>query len=85
MIAWQGRTGDEVEGRIRECETTTGEVMSHPANSGLVFDGRCLDDVLMYELPLNGMQEPPTDGPVASSTPATRNPELFHKAFGNVH
>ena len=38
VIAWQGHTWDEVEGRIRECKTTAEKVMSYPANGGLMFD-----------------------------------------------
>jgi hypothetical protein len=59
--------------------------MSHPANGGLMFDWPSLGNVLVYELPANGMQEPPTDGPIASSTPPTRDPEPLHKDFGDVH
>ena len=59
--------------------------MSYPANGGLMFDWPSLADVLVYELPTNGMQEPPTDGPVASSTLPTRDPEPLHKNFGDVH
>ena len=59
--------------------------MSHLANGGLMFDGRGLGDVLVYELPVNGMQEPPTDGSVASSTLPTRDPELLHEALGDIH
>lgn len=50
-----------------------------------MFDGPSLGDVLVYELPANGVQEPPTDGSVASSTLPTRDPESLHKAFGDVH
>jgi len=42
--------------------------MSYPTNGGLMVDRHSLDNVLMYELPADGMQKPPTDGPVASST-----------------
>jgi hypothetical protein len=59
--------------------------MSHPANGGLMLDWPSLGDVLVYELPANGMQKPPTDGPVASSTVLTRDPEPLHKDFGDVH
>jgi hypothetical protein len=59
--------------------------MSYPANGGLMVDGRSLDDVLVYELPAEGMQKPPTDGPVASSTASTCEPEPLHKHFGDVH
>ncbi len=52
--------------------------MSYPANGGLMFDWPSLADVLVYELPTNGMQEPPTDGPVASSTLPSRDPEPLH-------
>lgn len=40
-------------------------------------DGSSLDDVFMYELPAEGMQKPPTDGPVASSTTPTRKLEAL--------
>lgn len=50
-----------------------------------MIDGRSLDDVFMYELPADGMQKPPTDGPVAASTRPTREPEPLHHDFGDVH
>jgi hypothetical protein len=59
--------------------------MSYPANGGLMVEGRSFDDVLVYELPADGMQKPPTDGPVASSTAPAREPEPLHKNFGDVH
>lgn len=59
--------------------------MSHPANGGLMFDWPSLGDVLVYELSATGMQEPPTDGPVASSTPPTRDLEPLHKNLSDVH
>lgn len=59
--------------------------MSYPANGGLMFDGRSLDDVFMYELPADGMQKPSTDGSVASSTGTTCEPEPLQKEFGDVH
>ena len=59
--------------------------MGYHANGGLMFDGRSLDDVFMYELPADGMQKPPTDGPVASSTRPTRDPEPLHHDFRDVH
>ena len=59
--------------------------MSYPANGGLMFDWSNLGDVLVCELPTNGKQEPPTDGPVASSPTPTRNPQPLHKVFGDVH
>jgi hypothetical protein len=59
--------------------------MSYPANGGLVFDRRSLDDVFMYELPAGGMQKPSTDGSVASSTRPTREPQPVHQDFGDVH
>jgi hypothetical protein len=59
--------------------------MSHPANGQLMFDRPGLDDVLVHEISANGMQEPPTDGPVASSTTPTRDPESLHNAFGDIH
>jgi hypothetical protein len=51
--------------------------MSYPTNGGFVFDRRSLDNVLMSELPLDGMQKPSTDGPVASSTRPARYPQPF--------
>jgi hypothetical protein len=59
--------------------------MSDPANRGLVFNCRGFDDVLMQELPPQGMQQPSTDGSVASSTCVTRNPQPFQYQFSNVH
>lgn len=68
MIARERRTKDEIEGRIRKCETTAHKVVSYRADNGLMFDGRSLDDVLVYKLSADCMQKPPTNGPVASST-----------------
>lgn len=59
--------------------------MSHLTNGGLMFDRPGLDDVLVYERSTKGMQEPSTDGPVASSTVPTGDPESLHEAFHNVH
>jgi putative ribosome biogenesis GTPase RsgA len=56
VITWQGYTCDEIEGRVRECETTTKKIMSHLANGGLMFDAPGIDDVLVYDLSTNGMQ-----------------------------
>lgn len=50
-----------------------------------MFNGRSLDDVVVYKLSANSMQKPPTDGPVASSTAPTRESEPRHKGFGDVH
>lgn len=59
--------------------------MSNAANGGLMLDWPSLDDVLVYELPANGIQKPSTDDLVASSTVPTRDPEPLHKKFGDVH
>ena len=85
VIAWQGCTRGEVEGRICKCESTADKVMSYPANGKFMFDRRSLDDVLVYEFAANGVQEPPTDGPVASSTLPTRDPEPLQKVLSDVH
>ena len=50
-----------------------------------MFDWLGLDDVLVYERSTKRMQEPSTDGPVASSTVPTGDPESLHKALRNVH
>jgi hypothetical protein len=50
-----------------------------------VFNCRGFDDVFMQELPPQGMQQPSTDGSVASSTCVTRNPQPFQYQFSNVH
>lgn len=84
IIRWR-RTEDQIEGRICECQTTAQQIMSDPANRGFVFNCRGFDDVFMQELPPEGMQKPSTDGPVASSTRPTREPQSFHQDFGNVH
>lgn len=68
MIARQGRTKDEIEGRIRERETTAHKVVTYRADNGLMFDGRSFDDVLVYKLSADCMQKPPTNGSVAPST-----------------
>jgi hypothetical protein len=59
--------------------------MSHLTNGGLMFDRLGLDDVLVYERSTKGMQEPSTDGLVASSTVPSGDPESLHKTFHNVH
>lgn len=50
-----------------------------------MFERPRLDDVLVYERSTKCMQEPSTDGAVASSTVPTGDPESLHKAFHNVH
>ena len=47
VIVWQGRMRDQIEGRIREGQSTAQQIMSYPANGGFVFDRRNLDDVFM--------------------------------------
>jgi hypothetical protein len=59
--------------------------MSYRTDNGLMFDRRSLDDVLMNELPAHGVQKPPTDGPVASSTRPAHEPEPHHQNFGDIH
>jgi hypothetical protein len=77
MIVWQGRSREQIDGRIGERQTTAQQIMSYPTNSGFVFNRRSLDNIFMPELPLYGMQKPSTNGPVASSTCVTRNPQPF--------
>ena len=59
--------------------------MSHLTNDGLMFERLGLDDVLVCERSTKRMQEPSTDGAVASSTVPTGDPESLHQAFHNVH
>jgi hypothetical protein len=52
--------------------------MNYPANGGLMFHGRSLYDVFMDKLPAGSVQKPPTDGPVASSTRTSGEPQAIH-------
>ena len=59
--------------------------MSYPANGDLMFDRRSFGDVRVREPSANGVQKPPTDGLVPSSTRPTRNPDPLRQDFGDVH
>jgi hypothetical protein len=85
VVGWQGGARGEEEGRVGECQAAAHEIMGCPANGGLMPDRRRLGDVPVGELPVDGMQQPSTDGPVASSARPSREPAPFHHYFGQVH
>jgi hypothetical protein len=50
-----------------------------------MFHGRSLYDVFMNKLPAGSVQNPSTDGPVASSTRPSGESQPIHYGFGDIH
>ncbi len=85
MVFWQGYIKGKIEERIGQSHASASEVMKDPASGQFISCRVGLNYVLMYEMPTEETQDPPTEGPISPSTPPTRNFQSLRKAVGNVH
>ena len=71
VIFGHGHIEDEIEGRINQRNTTTGEVVKDSSGMHFISYGTRLADVFMYKTPTEKTQDPPTEGLVSASPSAT--------------
>ncbi len=85
MISLPRCTRGQVEGCIRKRERGANKVMRNPPDAKLMLERCSTNNVLMCKSSSEGMQEPSTDGSIASSTPTACDSEPLQKVLGDVH
>ncbi len=61
----------KIEERIGQSHASASEVMKEPASGQFIFYRAGLTYILVDKMPTEKTQDPPTEGPISSSTPPT--------------